>query len=216
MRARTILLLGIPAVIAAVSVAVPALAGSSSQPVQRAGALGHASATTKKPRSSAKTRCYYTGKGKHQTRICQIAGPAGPRGPRGFVGSHGKRGGAGPVGATGPTGPGGVARAYALVSVKPTLQLVPALTREFTAVTPASLGVYCLTAATQLRPSELPAAVSSESSYSTFSGPGVVGLAVLNAQHPSCAANEFEVETFKVKSGGPELSNEVAFSIVVP
>jgi hypothetical protein len=220
MRARTILLLCTPAVIAAVSVAVPALAGSSSG--GSTSGRAHASATSKKPKpSSTKTHCVSSGKGKHRTRVCNIPGPAGPRGPRGFVGSHGKRGFTGPTGNTGPTGPGGLDHPYALVAVKGSLQFVPGQTHEFTAVSSLANGVYCVTSPA-IKPSEAPAAVSSESSYSSISEPGAVGLAELNAghtstQHANCGPNEFEVETYKLKStGGSELSSEVAFSIVVP
>jgi hypothetical protein len=223
MRARTILLLCTPAVIAAVGVAVPALAGSTSG--GSPGGRGHASATSKKPTPrTTKTHCVYSGKGKHRTRVCNTTGPAGPRGPRGprgFVGSHGKRGFTGPTGNTGATGPGGLDHPYALVAVKGSLQFVPGQTHEFTAVSSLTNGVYCLTSPA-IKPSEAPAAVSTESSYSSISEPGAVGLAVLNAGHTStvhanCGSNEFEVETYKLKAtGGSELSSEVAFSIVLP
>jgi hypothetical protein len=214
MRARTLLLLCTPAVIAAVSVAVPALAGSSGGQAHNGDVHARPSAASKKRAANARTRCFYTGKGKHRTRMCEIAGPAGGRGPRGFVGPHGKRGFTGPVGNTGATGPGGVARAYALVSVQGgVVQLVTALSHEFAAVTPIAHGKYCLTPAATIRPSETPAAVSGESWYGE---PGVVPLAVLNAQHHDCAASEFEVETYNLGKTPPELSSQVAFSIVVP
>jgi hypothetical protein len=213
MRARTILLFCTPAVIAAVAVAVPALAGSSRTSPSR-GAASHASVATPNAHTSAKAHCFYTGKGRHRTRTCEIAGPAGPRGPRGFVGAHGKRGFSGPAGSTGATGPGGVARAYALVGVRAGLQLVPAFSREFVSVIPVSTGVFCLVPSAGTRVNEVAAAVSGESSLSAS---GVIPLAVLNAGHPNCGEKEFEVETYRLNGkSGPELSNEVAFTIVVP
>jgi Collagen triple helix repeat (20 copies) len=216
MRARTVLLLGTPAVIAAVAVAVPALAGSLGAHPAGAGAKATTAATRKSARSS-KRRCFYTGSGKHRTRVCQLTGPAGPRGPRGprgFVGPHGKRGLSGAAGNTGMTGPSGVARAYALVSVRGGLQLVANMSHEFAAVRPVGTGIYCLVPAVPSRPNEVSAVVSGESYYSTS---GTIPLAVLNAAHPSCPGGEYEVETFKLNGKtGPEPSNEVAFTIVTP
>lgn len=217
MRARTILLLATPAVIAALAVAVPALAGSSAPSSKPAAAGARASASAKKRASGSRIRCSYTGRGRGRTRICYVPGPSGPRGPRGprgFVGAHGKRGFTGSVGMTGATGPSGVARAYALVAVKGGVQLVPSMTHEIVAVTPVATGVYCVAPAVASRPSEVAAVVSGESSYGV---PGVVPLAVLNAQHPNCNGSEFEVETYRVNGkSGPELSSEVAFTIVAP
>ena len=217
MRARTILLLSTPAVIAAVAVAVPALAGSLRGSSPGGGQSSRASAAAKKHAASSRVRCFYSGSGRHRTRVCEVPGPGGargPRGPRGFVGAHGKRGFNGPMGMTGPTGPNGVARAYALVAIRGGLQLVASMSHEFAAVTPVSPGVYCLASSAPSRPNEVAAVVSGESSDSD---PGVIPLAVLNAQHPSCGASEFEVETYKVNGkSGPELSNEVAFTIVAP
>ncbi len=215
MRARTTLLLATPAVVAAVSVAVPALAGNSNAPSP--GARSHQSAAKAK-KSAPKVHCFDTGRGKSKTRVCEVYGPQGARGgrgPRGFVGAHGKRGLAGTTGASGPTGPTGLARAYAVVAVRDGMQLVANLTREFVAVSRASgqEGIYCLTPTASIHPSESPAVVSAESS---FSEPGDVGIAVLNAQRSNCAVNEFEVETFKFGEKGPVSTDGVAFSIIVP
>lgn len=212
MRARTILLLATPAVIAAVGVAVPALAVHSAP---SRGAHSSKSAGKAK-KSTPKVRCVYTGKGKGRARVCYVSGPAGARGgrgPRGFVGAHGKRGLSGTTGASGPTGPGGVARAYALVGVRGGMQLVPNFSHEFEAVSRVTgpEGVYCLTPAASVS-DEVAAVVSAESSLSE---PGAVGLAVLNAGHPSCPG-DFEVETFKLGEKGPVPSDAIAFTIVVP
>jgi hypothetical protein len=206
-----LLLLTIPAVIAAVSVAVPALAGSSGAPA--GGTHAHSSASAKSKPRAAKLHCFSAGTGKHRTRVCQLPGSVGQRGPRGFVGAHGKRGFTGPIGNTGPTGPPGAAHAYAVVSARGGAQLVPGLTREFTGVSAVSRGVYCLTPAPTIKPSETPAVVSGETS---FSEPGVVPMAVLNSLRGSCNANEFEVETYRLGEKGPELSSQAAFSVVVP
>lgn len=215
MRARTILLLAIPAVIAAVSVGVPALAVHSAP----SGGAQASKKAGKAKKSTPKVRCVYTGKGKGRTRVCYVSGPAGAhgsRGPRGFVGAHGKRGLSGTTGPSGPTGPGGVARASAVVQVTPSMQLVtnPNLTHEFAAVSRVGgvEGVYCLTPAASVPTNEVAPVVSAESSYGE---PGAVGVAVVNAHHPVCP-NEFEVETFKLGEKGPVPSDAIAFTIVVP
>jgi hypothetical protein len=228
MRPRTLILLATPAVIAAMSVAVPALAGSSSSGGSPSSAAkAHARLTTARSKASAtskksKPKCVYTGKGKQRARVCDFPGATGQRGPRGFVGPHGKRGLAGAAGSTGATGPAGTAHAYAVVSAKsPTPEFVASQTHEFTSVRrPAgSIGVYCLAAASPINPGAEPAVVSGESAYSNLEA-DTVPLAVANAASATgpnpCNGNEFKVETFQLGEHGPKQSDNVAFSIVVP
>jgi hypothetical protein len=228
MRPRTLFLFATPAVIAAMSVAVPALAGSSSSG-RSAGSGAKASAKASAVHAKASTgskkskpQCVYTGKGKQRTRVCAFPGAPGQRGPRGFVGPHGKRGLAGAAGTTGPTGAAGTAHAYAVVSAKsPAPEFVPGQTHEFTSVRRVSgpVGVYCLTPASSINPGAEPAVVSGESAYSNLES-GAVPLAVVNASSATganpCNGNEYKVETFALGEHGPKPSDDVAFSIAVP
>ena len=61
----------------------------------------------------------------------------------------------------------------------------------------------------------MPAAtVSGEASYSAS---GIVPLAVLDAQPGAlCTSGDYEVQTYTLSTSPPTLSNDAAFSIVVP
>jgi hypothetical protein len=99
-------------------------------------------------------------------------------------------------------------------------ELVLGQTHEFTFVRrlSATSGTYCLTPASSINPATEPAVVSGESTYSNLEVGGVP-LAVLNAQPATgpnpCNTNEYKVETYRLTSKGPELSNAVAFTIAV-
>jgi hypothetical protein len=216
---RALALLATPAVIGAMTVAMPALAGTS--------LLGAATARTKAHSSN----CFTIVVGHHRVRECLIRGPRGARGlpgPRGFTGAPGSRGfkgstgakgskgttgATGPAGATGaqgPPGPAGTARAYAVV--RPSTEVISALSSNITAVSSPKPGVYCLTPAAPINPGADSAAVSPEVSYSTPEAPGLVAL---NAQHKNgCPASAFEVDTYAPATS--TLSNIYAFTIVVP
>jgi hypothetical protein len=208
MSRRHLTLLSTPAVLGAMSVAVPALAGVSLDP----------SAHT------AATRCFVVRIHKHRVRECLIRGPRGlrglpgPAGPRGYTGRTGKTGATGktgPQGAPGtPGAPGapGTARAYAVVDPaslgKPTL--VAAQSKNVTSVSEPSPGVYCLSAAAGIDPTADAAVASPESSYSEG---GRVGTIAVNAQSSNCHG-PFEVDTYAPGATTP--SSGFAFTIAIP
>lgn len=210
MRRHTLTLLATPAVIGAMTVAVPALAGISLHSAAHASRSG---------------RCFYVHVGRHRVRECLIPGPRGlpgPPGPRGFAGPAGKNGKAGKSGLQGPPGPPGVsgtARAYAVVQpTSPTqANLIAGQTLNVTSVvqtSPGGLsagGIYCLAPAAGINPAVDTAAVSPEVSYSSGGAPGVIAL---NAQRTHCPAGDFEVDTYA--PGASTVSSGYAFSIVIP
>lgn len=216
MSRRTVTLLATPAAIAAMSVAVPALAGVSILP------FAHTS-TTK--------RCFIAHVAKHRVRECLIPGPRGPRGPRGerglrglpgpagprgFTGPRGKTGKTGAVGPTGPVGPAGpqglegTARGYAVVQPSAPPKLLSA--RNVVGVSEPLEGVYCVTPSATIVAAAETVAVSPEASYSSEGKPGLVAV---DAQHPHCAASDFEVDTFAA-FGTASPSGGFAFTIVIP
>lgn len=216
-RPRTLALLATPAVIGAMTVAMPALAGTS-----LLGSSAH---------QASASHCITAIVHRHHVRECLVPGPRGPRGftgvpgPRGFTGakgSTGSRGATGAKGATGATGPAGAqgapgtARAYAVVQTTPEVKLIAGQSSNIASVTLAAEGVYCVT------PSVLPTApieaakeavvVSPEISYTPpNTAPGVIAF---NAQHPHCPASAFEVDTYKPGETTPK--GGYAFTIVVP
>ncbi len=237
MRGRSLTALALSAVVAAVCVAVPALAGSSAHKRTAARVTTSDSSAIRSAagKSASKERCESAGTGKHRVVLCAItgaAGPAGRTGPRGFVGTRGNRGSkgtTGDTGATGPTGAAGSARAYAVVSLKSgSLELVPTLTHGFLTVKRLSreprpgelrMGVYCLAPAAGINPATEPAIASGESSFGR-QAPEAAPVAVVNAQPAAepdaCASGEYKVETFLASPSGTSRSEEVAFSIAVP
>jgi hypothetical protein len=148
-------------------------------------------------------------------------GSTGKAGPTGKTGSLGPTGPLGPAGSPGPTGPTGAAGAPGLAAVgvvNPHLNgptspgFVPAQTLGFSALGNPSTGVYCLTPSASSI-SGVPITVSGESSYS---GNGVIPLAVYDAQPSDCGGGQFEVKTYDLAGASPALSAAAAFSIVVP
>ena len=225
MPRRIVLLLAIPAAVAAMTIAVPALAGTR--------------AANAAPQARA-ARCMTVRIGYRRVRECLIPGPAGPRGltgaagpigPRGAAGSKGSRGATGPSGARGATGAAGATgatglqgpvgasgRAYAVINpgaVGPTASasgLVSGQSLGFRTVRSPSTGVYCLAPAPGIDPGSEPATVTGESSYSSAA---VTPLAVLNAQRSACSAGEFEVITYNAQSPSAPAA-AVGFAIVTP
>lgn len=213
---RSITLLATPAAIAAMSVAVPALAG-----VALPGA-----------RSTPKQHCFVVHIKHKAVRECLIPGPPGPRGPqgiRGLPGPHGPRGFTGPRGKRGPTGltgpqglqgPAGppAVKAFAVIdpaNVQPTASangLIAAQTSNFSSIHRPRQGVYCLAPTAPIEPAHEPAMVTGEASYSTV---GAVPIAVLNAQGKDCSTGEFEVLTYDASSLAAPSSN-VGFAIMAP
>jgi hypothetical protein len=217
MSRRTLTLLATPAVLAAMSVAVPALAGMSIL-----------SATRKKP----STRCFIAHIArKKAVRECLVPGPPGPRGPqgirglpgppgpRGFTGPRGKHGLAGPVGPPGPQGPQGPAgppatRTYAVVQPTSTTEaaLIAGATSNVIAVTEPKPGVYCLSAASGVSPTTDMAVLSPEVSYDV--GKSGAGVIALNAHASDCPTGSFEVETYAGPGEATPISG-YAFAIAV-
>ncbi len=229
MRQRTLALLATPAVVGAMTVAVPALAGIAVPTAH----------------TSARSHCFTARIGHRSVRECLIPGPRGPRGipgprglrgvpgpagPRGFTGPRGPRGYTGKQGTqglqgiqgiqgpAGPAGPAGTARAYAVVnpgeveSTPSTKGLIAAQTSNIASVHRVGTGIYCVAPAAPINPATEPAAVTGEASYSTG---GPVPLTVLEAQRKDCSAGEFEVRTYDAKLPTAPV-NTVAFAIVVP
>jgi Collagen triple helix repeat (20 copies) len=212
MRHRTLTLLATPAVLGAMTVAVPALAGLGTGPTA----------------STARTRCFIAHIAKHRVRECLLRGPRGlpgPPGPRGLMGVAGKNGKNGTNGKNGsngtqgPAGPAGTARAYAVVQpTSPTqANLIPSQTSNITAVSEPVPGVFCLAPAAPINAAAETVAVSPEVSYSSGGLPGMVAV---NAQRLHCAASNFEVDTYAPANPPttttPTLSSSYAFTIVVP
>jgi collagen triple helix repeat protein len=212
---RTLALLATPAVIGAMTVAMPALAGTS---------LGGSTA-----RKASSSHCVTAIVGHRRVRECLLAGSRGPRGftgapgPRGFTGAKGAtgtKGAAGAKGATGATGPQGIqgvpgtARAYAVVQTTPEVKLIANQSFNITSVSIAAEGVYCITPAASIEASKETIAVSPEVSYTpSGTAPGVIAV---NAQHPHCTSNpaSFEVDTYKQGEDTPK--GGYAFTVVVP
>jgi Collagen triple helix repeat (20 copies) len=232
MSRRTLAALALPAVVAAMTVAVPALAGSSS------GGGTHNSTAHKSsaPKASTAANCFTALVGKRHVRECAVAGPRGPRGVRGFLGPNGPRGVQGKTGKQGATGepgpagsagPPGTARAYALVqpeAVGPNPSpsgLVSSQSAGFIAVRRSAPGIYCLAPASSINPATAVPVASGEVGYSA---PGVVPLAAVDVRQPGgdCNPNELGVRTYNLAPGPkgepppPQLSNQVAFTIIVP
>jgi hypothetical protein len=223
MSRRIISLLATPAALAAMSIAVPALAGTSGT-----GGAG-------KQKSAA--RCFIAHIARKSVRECLIPGPQGPRGPqglqgirgvpgpngpRGFVGPQGRKGTIGPTGpqgpqgTLGPTGPQGIQGAPATAAyavVDPTsataATLIDAQTSSITAVSEPQPGVYCLTPGAGVSPAAKAAVASPEISYGNKE-PGVIAV---NAQSFHCP-NAFEVDTYAPGNSTKTVSG-YAFSIVV-
>jgi hypothetical protein len=213
MQRRTLSLLATPAVVGAMTVAVPALAGTSARPA------GH----------EARARgCHPVVVVRHGQRVraCLIRGPRGPqgllgpagaRGPIGLRGSRGATGSRGPMGlqgGAGPQGPAGTARAYAVI--QPTSppatapSVIAAQSSNITAVSEVKEGIYCLTPTAGINPAADTATVSPEVSYSAGKAPGVIAL---NAQDSDCPTGNFEVETYAPASTSP--TGGYAFTILV-
>jgi hypothetical protein len=217
---RTLSLLAAPAVVGAMTIAVPALAGTSTRPA------GHEA----RARSCAVVIVVSRGR---RVRACLLRGPRGPRGftgpagsrgptgSRGATGSRGLKGAQGPQGVQGPKGiqglqgPAGTARAYAVVQpTSPTAaNLISGQTSNITAVSEVSAGVYCLAPAAGINPATDTAAVSPEVSYSSPKAPGVIAL---NTQHTDCPTGDFEVETYAPGKTEPKPETGYAFTIVIP
>jgi Collagen triple helix repeat (20 copies) len=212
MRHRTLTLLATPAVLGAMTIAVPALAGIGTGPTA----------------STARTKCFIAHIAKHRVRECLVRGPRGfpgPPGPRGLTGvtgktgktgATGKTGSLGPQGVPGPTGPEGTARAYAVVNpaeveATPSSKgLISTQTKSITSVERVSPGIYCLAPAPPIAAAARAAVASAESSYSSLEAPGLIAV---NAKASHCPGGDFEVDTYTPAGVS---ANNYAFTILVP
>jgi hypothetical protein len=131
--------------------------------------------------------------------LTQLKGNKGPKGDRGAPGPQGAAGAA------------GTARAYATVSVAGPA-FFDTRTKNFTAVTRPSTGIYCLTAATGIDESTSSPIVGVEWIGSTGNN-----LFAQNVQGGfGCSAGQFGVRTFTLSGGNLVLSDAVNFHILVP
>lgn len=212
MSRRTLTLLATPAVLGAMTVAVPALAGVS---------LGPSAHT-------ASTKCFVLRVHKHRVRECLVRGPrglrglpgpAGPRGFRGYTGKTGRTGKTGPQGSPGPTGPQGVAgtaRAYAVVNpveVEETPSakgLIGNQTHDVLTVQRIGAGEFCLAAAAGINAADDAAVVSPEVGY----GDHMPGVIALDATAVHCPPGQFKVDTYA--PGTSTATTGPAFTIVIP
>jgi len=122
----------------------------------------------------------------------------------------------GPTGPTGPTGTAGGARAYAYVLPGSSPSLDAARTHNFSAVINNGTGIYCLTPSGGVTEAGSTPVVTVEWGESSGSN-----LSAYWREHPlgnSCpSTTQFEVRTYTFTAGGDnQLSNNVAFDIVVP
>jgi hypothetical protein len=202
MRRRTLTLLATPAVLAAMTVTVPALAGISLDPA------AHSSAS----------KCFIAHVAKHRVRECLVRGPRGlrglpgPAGPRGFTGKTGAKGKDGKNGTNGVAGPQGTARGYTVVQPNSPTQATLVGAHNITGVSEIKEGVYCIAPAAPINAAAETIAVSPEVSYGSAKAPGLIAV---NAQRTGgCAATDFEVDTYE--PSGSKLSSNYAFTVIVP
>jgi hypothetical protein len=213
MQRRTLFLLATPAVVGAMTIAVPALAGTSAGPAGHESRVRSCNAVTVISHRRRVRACLLQGP-RGFTGLTGSRGPTGAKGSRGPAGSQGPKGAQGAQGAQGPSGPAGTARAYTVVqpTSETAVNLVAAQTSNITGVSEPSPGVYCLATAAGINSATDTAAVSPEVSYSSpGKAPGVIAL---NAQRADCPAGDFEVETY---APGTELklASGYAFTVVV-
>jgi hypothetical protein len=209
MHRRTLSLLATPAVVGALTIAVPALAGSA-----------------KTTAHTARVRCHAVVVISHGQRVraCLLRGPRGFTGPLGPHGATGAKGARGATGARGPQGapgaqgiPGapGTARAYALVQPETPekASLVAGQASNITGVSEVKPGVYCLAPAAGVPATAGAVTLTPETSYSSPGiGPGIVAL---NAKAGDCPTGNFEVETFDPTAPAGGAKTGYAFTILV-
>jgi hypothetical protein len=143
-------------------------------------------------------------------------GPAGLRGPQGLDGKAGGEGKGGAEGKSGLAGAAGTARAYAFMETPgvTACKLLSGETKNFTACSRPTTGIYCLTPAAGIDPTVFPAFVTVEwgrSSGSTLAA--FVEDANLFGATDDCGTTRYEVRTYNFSSTP---SDAVAFYILVP
>jgi hypothetical protein len=138
-------------------------------------------------------------------------GPAGPAG-KGLPGAEGKTGS---EGKTGPEGKPGAARAYAYMITPGTAscELLPAETKNFIACSRPATGIYCLTPAAGINPTNSLAFVTVEWGRSSGSLlAAFVEDAGIDGSTDACGVARFEVHTYDFAG---KASDSVAFYILV-
>jgi hypothetical protein len=140
-------------------------------------------------------------------------GPAGPagKGLQGIPGAEGKTGSEGKIGPEGKPG----ARAYAYMTTPgaASCELLPAETKNFIACSRPATGIYCLTPAAGINPTNSLAFVTVEWGRSSGSLlAAFVEDAGMDGTTDACGAARFEVHTYDF-AGKP--SDSVAFYILV-
>ncbi len=118
--------------------------------------------------------------------------------------------GCGSGGEAGPAGAAGTARAYAVV-LPATPSFDAARTKNFTAVARPTTGIYCLTPAAGIDPTNTIAMVSVE--WGASSGSDLLVYAENGVF--DCPAGTFEIRTYN-NFTTPTLTNSVAFQVLVP
>jgi hypothetical protein len=181
-----------------------ALGGSSYAAIKVTGkTVKDSSLTGKDVRNSS-----LTGKDVKNQSLLTVDFKAGqlPAGPQGLQGAKGD---------PGANGAPGTARAYAVVNpgASPAASFDTARTSGFTAVSHPNPGIYCLTPAAGISPSDRPAVVSVNWDSTTPPEGNGVAMRVLSF----CPAGTFGVLTERsTATTEPSNADDVGFSIIVP
>ena len=91
--------------------------------------------------------------------------------------------------------------------------LVPQWTKNVVSLTNPVRGIYCLKAAAGIDPESKVAVVSPEVAYSV-QGRNLFAYSFI--ARDACPKDRFEIRTYTFALPGPALSNEVAFTFVIP
>jgi hypothetical protein len=220
MHRRTLSLLGTPAIVGALTIAVPALAGTGTSPTAHQARARHCSTVIVISHGRRVRACLIQG----PRGYTGFPGATGKTGATGATGKTGATGGTGKTGATGATGkegkeglegfegaPGTIV-AYAIVqptNSPPTANLINP--SNIASVTEPSTGIYCITTTPGVSLAPGIATVSPEISYGPIAAPGVIAV---NAQHTNCPSTPLEVDTYT--PGTTTLAGGYAFTIIVP
>jgi hypothetical protein len=107
-------------------------------------------------------------------------------------------------------------RAFAAVQRTPVVAFEPARTRNFTAVTRPSTGIYCLTPAATVPLGNVPIFVTVE--WGNSLGFDLLAFPVTSVMpFTPCTGTQLQVRTYQFAAGGtPVLSDQVAFHVFVP
>ncbi len=148
-----------------------------------------------------------------------LRGQRGARGPVGAAGAAGAAGAKGATGAQGIQGVAGTARAYAFVAnpgVSPSFDAQ--WTKNFTAISHNSTGVYCLTPAAGIDPETNPPVATVDWGSSVTPERAFVQV---RTRHLTCGAGLYEIRTFLFGVSGAAIqtaaaNDGIAFTVIVP